>query len=253
MPRVGELEEGVVATRDLVDTLRHGVKCREGRQSRARPRVSMMDDTRVRTDASAKHAVVLEYATVLAAVAEALAALVSGALASSVALLSFGSDSVIEVLSAAVVLSQLRSMQSGDRATPEARHRSHRLVAILFFALVGYVLASAIYALSDHLRASENILGFVVCGASCVLMPGLAALKGRTSAQLARRGEAALARLVSLDAKETVLCALLSASTLLGIALTASFSWWWADPLASLAVVYFAFHEGLEAWKCSTD
>jgi len=84
-------------------------------------------------------------------------------------------------------------------------------------------------------------------------MPGLAALKGRTSAQLARRGEAALARLVSLDAKETVLCALLSASTLLGIALTASFSWWWADPLASLAVVYFAFHEGLEAWKCSTD
>ncbi len=213
----------------------------------------MMEETRARTDASATRAVALEYATVFAAVAEALAALISGALASSVALLSFGSDSVIEVLSAAVVLSQLRSMLSGDRATPQARHRSHRLVALLFFALVGYVLASAIYALSDHLRASENALGFVVCIASCVLMPGLAALKARTAADLLRRGEGALARLVMLDAKETALCALLSASTLLGIALTALLRWWWADPIASAAVVYFAFHEGLEAWKCSTE
>jgi divalent metal cation (Fe/Co/Zn/Cd) transporter len=49
-----------------------------------------------------------------------------------------------------------------------------------------------------------------------------------------------------------MICGILSLSTLLGVALAGSLGWWWADPVASLAVVYIAAREGREAWNCET-
>jgi Zn-dependent protease len=55
-------------------------------------------------------------------------------------------------------------------------------------------------------------------------------------------------RLVQADAAETLLCATLAGTTLLGLVLFAALGWWWADPVAALAVAYFAVREGREAW-----
>lgn len=61
------------------------------------------------------------------------------------------------------------------------------------------------------------------------------------------------AALLRADAAETSLCTVLSATTLIGVGLDAAFGWWWADPGASLAVVYFAVREGREAWAGELD
>ncbi len=192
----------------------------------------------------------LEWATIALSLGEATAALVSGILAGSVALVAFGADSVIEVASAAVVLGDLRSLTRGDPASTEREHRSHRILATLFYALAIYVVVIATLALVRATHATENGLGLGVCATSSVLMPGLALAKGRTAAQLTRHGHASVGRLLSSDAAETALCGLLALSTLAGVALTAWAGWWWADPVAGAVVVYFAVREGREAWRC---
>ncbi len=200
---------------------------------------------------AARTVVRLEYATIALAALEAAAALVSGVWAGSVALVAFGGDSLVEMLSGLVVLGQLSALvhARGGRIT---EHRSHRILAVLFYALALYVTVNAAAALLSVHRPHENALGVVVSAASTVVMPLLAWRKRRGAARLRARGLTAVARLVAADAAETALCATLAVSTLVGVVL-ASLHWWWADPLASLAVVYFAMREGREAWECDPD
>ncbi len=195
----------------------------------------------------------LEYATIALSLGEAAAALVSGMLAGSLALIAFGSDSVIEVISAMLVLNQLRSILRRGATDSKSERRAHRTVGVLFFSLAAYVTANASFDLLNVSHASENTLGFVVCIVSIFLMPGLAISKRKASTQMARDGFSAVAGLMASDASETALCGLLSLSTLIGIGLTAWVGWWWADPVASLTVVYFAIREGREAWTCDDD
>ena len=194
----------------------------------------------------------VEYCTIAFGAAEAIGALVSGFLAGSVALEAFGVDSLIEIVSAFIVLSELRVLASGATPDPQRRHRDHRALALLFFALIAYVLTSVAVALARREHPSENALGVVVCIGSLLAMAGLATTKRTLGVRLATAQYGTLARLVRADGAETMICGVLSLSTLLGVALTGSFGWWWADPVASLAVVYIAAREGREAWNCET-
>jgi divalent metal cation (Fe/Co/Zn/Cd) transporter len=51
------------------------------------------------------------------------------------------------------------------------------------------------------------------------------------------------------DSVIELVCATLAATTLLGLVLFTTLGWWWADPIAALAVAYFAVREGGEAWR----
>ena len=73
------------------------------------------------------------------------------------------------------------------------------------------------------------------------MMPLLARAKLRTAREL---GSVAL----RADAHETIVCGWLSFTTLAGLVLNAAFGWWWADPVAALAMVPLIVREGLEAW-----
>jgi divalent metal cation (Fe/Co/Zn/Cd) transporter len=192
----------------------------------------------------------LEYATIVVVSAEAIGALASGIAAGSVALEAFGVDSLIELVSAIIVLAEVRVLASG--AIPDLRrhHRDHRALSVLFFALIVYVVTAFIVALARRQHAHENVAGVVVCLASLLAMATLAKLKWRAASSLKDSEYRRLARLVNSDAAETIICGVLSLSTLLGIALAASLGWWWADPVASLAVVAIAAREGREAWNC---
>jgi divalent metal cation (Fe/Co/Zn/Cd) transporter len=192
----------------------------------------------------------LEYATIAVATVEAVGALVSGFIAGSVALEAFGVDSLIEIVSAIIVLGELRVLASGSSPDPIRRHRDHRALALLFFGLIAYVLTSVVFALVRHHHASENALGVVVCILSLFAMAGLAMMKRSSALRLQTSEYGILARLVRADAAETMICGILSLSTLLGVALAGSLGWWWADPVASLAVVVIAAREGREAWHC---
>lgn len=192
----------------------------------------------------------LEYATIAVASSEAIGALVSGFVAGSVALEAFGVDSLIEIVSALIVLGELRVLASGSTPDPIRRHRDHRALAVLFFTLIAYVMTSVVVALVRHQHAHENALGVVVCSVSLLAMVGLATMKRSSAQRLDSSEYRSLVRLVKADAAETMICGVLSLSTLLGVVFAATLGWWWADPVASLAVVFIAAKEGREAWRC---
>lgn len=192
-----------------------------------------------------------EQLTIALAAGEAVVALLSGILASSVALVAFGADSVIEMLSGVIVLRQLLILVRGRDHAAASAHRSHRILAVLFFALAAYVVASVVDALAGAHHPRENAWGIAISAFSLAAMPLVAWFKRENARHLKERGFSSLAHLMSADAAETALCAVLAGTTLLGVAL-AWLHWWWADPVASLAVVYFALREGREAWECAT-
>ncbi len=178
----------------------------------------------------------LEYASMVWMTAEAAVAITAGVIASSIALIGFGLDSVIEFFAAAIVVWQLRG-QDEDRET-----RAVRLIGATFFALAAYLTVQSIRDLAGHVRPEQSIPGLAVTAAALIVMPLLAVAKRRTGRALGNRTLIA-------DSAETAFCALTSAATLLGIGLNAWLGWWWADPTAGLAIAALAVKEGLEAWQ----
>jgi divalent metal cation (Fe/Co/Zn/Cd) transporter len=187
-------------------------------------------------------------ATLVYNLAEAGVAIWAGTGAGSIALLGFGLDSVIECAAAAVLLWRLAvELRGGDEERVEtAERRSRRFVGLTFLALAVYVLVESVLTLASDDHPSSSLAGIVLAAVSLAVMPMLAWAKLRTAGRL---GSGAL----QAEAKETLACAYLSLTLLVGLALNAGFGWWWADPVAALAMVPWLVREGLEGFRGETD
>jgi divalent metal cation (Fe/Co/Zn/Cd) transporter len=184
----------------------------------------------------------LEYFTVLWNSLEAIVGIVIGLSAGSIAVLGFALQSVVESSSGLVLVWRLRSESSGKRSSEEAEKRAVRAVAIAFFALALYVGGQSIYDLITKTRPEETLPGMILTAVSLVVMPVLATRKRSVAKSLDSRS-------LQADSTQTKLCVYLSAAVLVGLALNAGFGWWWADPLAALAIAAVAANEGQELWR----
>jgi divalent metal cation (Fe/Co/Zn/Cd) transporter len=173
--------------------------------------------------------------------AEGIISLAAGIMAGSVALVGFGIDSVIEVVASLAALWRL----SGD-ADIARRERSERIalrvIGSSFLALATYVLVDGAHALLTHEVPERSVIGMGITALSVVIMPFLARSKRRIAVTLGSRA-------LSADATQTDLCAYLSAIALVGLLLNAALGWWWADPVAALAMVPIIAKEGIEGWR----
>lgn len=169
---------------------------------------------------------------------EGVVALIAGALAGSIALTGFGLDSSIEVTASLTALWRLRA-----DATPERRESAERVslrvIGVLFLALAAYVGIDATLSLVRHEAPSESIVGIAIATLSVVVMPVLARAKRHVA--LALRSGA-----LAAESQQTSLCAYLSAILFIGLILNATVGWWWADPLAGLAMVPIIVREGID-------
>jgi divalent metal cation (Fe/Co/Zn/Cd) transporter len=147
---------------------------------------------------------------------------------------------VIEFVAASVVLQPLRAEQRGTTPAGAADQRALRIIRVTFFPLAVYVVADATYALAAASKPQSSTPGLAVSATALVVMPTLALLKRRTGSRLA-------SQMLLADAAESLFCAYLSATVLIGLALNAILGWWWADPIAALTVVPLITKEGLEA------
>jgi len=186
----------------------------------------------------ARRGIALEIFTLSWMTVEATVAIAAGVAAGSIALMAFGIDSVIEFVAAFVVLQAFRAEQAGRPAHGE--QRALRVIALSFFVLAAYIVAEAVYALITAGKPESSVAGVAVSAAALLVMPSLAFLKRRT-------GRAIGSQMLLADAAESLFCAYLSATVLVGLLLNAALGWWWADPAAALAVVPLVIHEGLEA------
>lgn len=181
----------------------------------------------------------LTWATIAYNSLEAVVSVVAGVLAGSVALIGFGVDSLIELSSSVAGLFRLR--HDADPARRErTERRALRVIGVCFVALAAYVLVDATRSLLAREAPDESLPGIVIATGSLLVMPLLARAKRRVALQL---GSAAL----GAEARQTEICWYLSAILLVGLALNAAMGWWWADPVAALAMVPLIAYEGREA------
>lgn len=190
-----------------------------------------------RRTALGRRAQLLAAASVVYNTGEAVVAIGAGVVASSVALVSFGLDSIVEMSSGLIILWQFR------RRMPETRERQAlRLIAVSFFALAGYVTFESLRSLAGGEAAEHSTVGIVLAAVSLIVMPVLSWAQRRTGRQLG-------STTVVADSKQTLLCTYLSAVLLLGLLLNSALGWWWADPLVGLVVAGLAMKEGRDAWR----
>ncbi len=181
----------------------------------------------------------LEAFTVLWNSLEGVASLALGLLAGSIALVGFGLDSFIETSSGLVLLWRLQAHRDAEMAE-RAEAIALRLVGISLIALGAYIVLDSLRALVHHDAPSASPLGIGVAMLSLVAMPLLAREKRRVAAVLGSRA-------LEADSLQTTICTYLSAILLGGLLLNAGWGWWWADPLAALAMVPLIVREGFEA------
>lgn len=176
-------------------------------------------------------------ATIAYNLIEAVIAISAGSAASSAALIGFGLDSIVEVLSAAAVAWQFAAPD------PEKREKTAlRVVAWSFFALAAYVTIDAGLSLLGVREADHSPVGVVLAAVSLAVMPFLSFAERRAGRELGSASAIA-------DSKQTLICSYLSAALLVGLLLNILFGCAWADSVAALVIVVFAVREGLEAWR----
>ncbi len=188
-----------------------------------------------RLHAAETRAIRLEWATIAWNVAEVGITIALGIAASSLALVAFGLDSVVEVFASLVVLWQLR----GDSASPSRVTLALRMIAAAFALLGLFLLVTATARLVDGSAVSESPLGIAYLAATVAVMLLLARAKSALGAQLGNHPLASEARMTLLDG-------LLAALILLALILNVLLGWWWADSVAAIAVGVLALLEARE-------
>ena len=189
-----------------------------------------------------RQAIRLEQFSIAWMLIEAAVAVTAGLIAGSMALTSFGFDSVIELVTAVLVLRRLYAELAGGLPSERAERRVLRIIAVTFFVLAAYVLTGSVIDLVTTAHPESSPAGIGLTISSLLVMPLLGWRKRHVGTLLGHP-------LVQADAAETILCATLAATTLLGLVLFTTLGWWWADPIAALTVAYFAVREGREAWR----
>jgi divalent metal cation (Fe/Co/Zn/Cd) transporter len=185
---------------------------------------------------SSNRGVYLQAITIAWMLVELSVSIYAAATAHSPAMLAFGSDSLVEVLSAATVLSQwLPGIRLSER---RAARINGGLLFALAAAVIGIVIASSVF----HVEPETSRTGIAITAAALVAMPVLARLKRR---EASRTGDAAMAA----DAVQSATCAYIAGITLVGLALRAAFGIVWFDRIAALAAVPLLVKEGRESWR----
>ena len=164
---------------------------------------------------------------------EAGVAIWAAVAAGSVALLGYGVDSAIEVFSGAVVL-----WRFADGGGDSRERRAAQGVGWSLLALSVFVTGDGLRSLGRREAPSISVVGIILTGASVVIMPALARAKRRVAIAV---GSVALAG----DARQSDLCAWLSAIVLAGLALRAAAGWWWVDAVAGLVLVPIIVREAV--------
>jgi divalent metal cation (Fe/Co/Zn/Cd) transporter len=180
----------------------------------------------------------IQTVTIVWMTGEAAVSLAAAWMARSPALLAFGGDSTIELLSAIVVLWRFRAHADQE----QSEKRASRIAAVLLFILAAYVTVVSARTLLGYSQPKTTYVGIAILVAATAIMPWLAKEKRKLSAIT---GSAAL----RADAAESALCAYLALVALVGLGINAIWHVTWADPVAALVIVPLILREGREALR----
>jgi divalent metal cation (Fe/Co/Zn/Cd) transporter len=186
----------------------------------------------------------LQFVTIAWNCGECVVALAAGFMAGSIALVGFGFDSAIEVTSSVAALWRLRR-DADEVGRASAEQRTVRIIGCCFLLLAAYVCYKAVQALVERKSPDHSTVGIVLAILSLLVMPALAHYKRRIASELTSGA-------LEAEARQTEVCAWLSAVLLTGLGLNAGLGWWWADPIAALGMTPLIAWEGWQAVRGRT-
>ena len=190
---------------------------------------------------------VLGWLTVAWMVVEGTVALGSGVAAHSLTLSAFGIDSIIELVSAGVVLWRVRrELTYGQEFSQDAEHIATRIGGALLFLLSAYIVAGASWSVWTRHGEEFSFAGLAV---SVLAMPIMFVLARKKLAIARQLGSIA----IRADAIESLTCGWLSLVVVIGLAANRVFGAWWIDAVTSLAIAGFVVREAREAWSGTDD
>ena len=172
-------------------------------------------------------------------VAEAAIAIAAGLAATSIALIGFGADSLIESVAGLIVVWRFAERRQDSE---RAEQRAQRLIGASFAVIGVYVGVEAVRALVVGTHPDASWVGIGLAAVTLLTMPLLAGAKARVGDELHSSATVS-------EGRQNLLCAYLSAGLLVGLGANALLGWWWADPVTALAIAGVALYEGREAWR----
>lgn len=185
----------------------------------------------------------LEWLTAAWMTLEAAVALGAGIAARSLTLVAFGADSVIELLSAGVLLWRLTvEFRRGQVFSEKAERLASTIGALLLSALVIYIAVSAAWGLRARESQEFSVIGLALAAVAIPAMYLLAKAKFRIADRIGSRA-------LRADAMESVTCGYLSVVVVIGLMAQWLLHAWWVDSVSALALVPFLIREAQEAWK----
>jgi divalent metal cation (Fe/Co/Zn/Cd) transporter len=189
-----------------------------------------------------KQAFWLEWITIAWMAIEAVVAIWSGFEAHSITLLAFGLDSIIELVSAGVLIWRLTvELKHRRHFSEEAEHHASRVGGILLFSLAAYVVISAGWGFLTKQGEEFSAPGVVVALAAIPIMYLLAKRKIAIAEKIGSRA-------LRADAVESITCVWLAAVVVVGLIAQYLTGAWWVDSVTSLGIVWFLVKEGRDAW-----
>jgi divalent metal cation (Fe/Co/Zn/Cd) transporter len=185
----------------------------------------------------------LEWLTIGWMTIEAVVSIGAGLTAGSLVVLAFGLDSLIELVSAGVLMWRLSTeLRYGQRFSERAEHIASRIGGTLLFLLAAYVIVAAAWRLWHGTGEEFSWPGFVV---ALIAIPAMRYLARRKIDIAEKIGSRAL----RADAMEAVTCGWLSFVVVISLAAQWLTGAWWLDAAGSLAIVWLLIKEGREAWS----
>ena len=204
-----------------------------------------MDSTRVTDVRLGMRIEVLSLAWMVIEMAVSIGA---GIAARSILLIAFGIDSLIEMVSEGILYWRLQLESSGDRLerVERAEQQATWAVAVSLGLLCIYVLVASVYGLLTHSIPESSPIGIGVSAAAALIMPFLAISKQRISKRI---NSDALAG----EATNSITCAYMAGTVLVGLFLNTLFGWWWAENVAALLFLFWLVRETLDAFEEAHD
>jgi cation diffusion facilitator family transporter len=187
-----------------------------------------------------KKALQLSYFTLGYNIAECALSIIFGIFAGSIALVGFGLDSLVESLSAGIMVWRFGKHGSmSEEAEERIEKRAEKFIGYTFLILCVYILYESIIKLIKNEIPERSPVGMGIAVASIVIMPILYYAKNKIGKEIKSKSLIA-------DSKETLACALLSIALLIGLGANYLFGFWQADPIVGFIIVFFLAREGIE-------
>jgi divalent metal cation (Fe/Co/Zn/Cd) transporter len=203
--------------------------------------VGMMDPLADRV-AAIRRGFLLEWLSIGWMSIEAIVAVGAGIVAGSVTLTAFGLDSVIEILSAGVLIWRLTvEIRRGQEFSERTEHLASRISGALLFALATYIVIGAAWCIWTRHGDTFSVPGLIVAILAMPIMYFLARMKLEVAESLGSRA-------MQADAAESITCGWLSLVVVIGQVTNFVVDAWWTDPLASIGILWFVVREAREAW-----